>query len=75
MADSLINSDAAVSLLLQTMNKEMVAAAEPVIDKALADIEKVMREKLGSMVIAYLDNYMEVERMGNTLRILIKHDK
>ena len=74
MAMTLLNNESAALILKQQMNKEMVSAAEPLIAAALVDIEATMRKKLGSMVISYLDNYMQVDRYGTDLRIIIKHD-
>lgn len=74
MATTLINSEAACDILKKQMNAEMVEAAKPIIDEALKEIEKVMRKKLASMIIAYLDNNIEAERMGSSLRILVKHE-
>ncbi len=74
MASTLLNNEYAAEILKREMNKEMIAAAEPVIKEALGEVEKVMRKKLASMVIAYLDNYIEVDRTGQTIRILVKHD-
>ena len=74
MATTLLNTDRALEILKAQMNKEMIEAGKPIIEKALSDIESVMRKKLGSMIVAYLDNYMEIERKGDVLRILIKHE-
>lgn len=75
MAQDLINSDAAIELLRRKMNIEMMTAAEPVIKKALEDIEITMRRKLGAMIIATINSSFSVERYGNDLRILVKHQQ
>ena len=74
MAQTLINSEVACEILKKQMNQEMVDSAKPIIDEALQEIENVMRKRLASMVIAFLDNSFEVERMGNSIRILVKHE-
>lgn len=74
MATTLLNNECALGILKKQMNKEMIEAAKPLVEKALVDIEKIMRAKLASMVVAFLDNYMEVERYGQTMRIVIKHE-
>ena len=74
MATTLLNNECALEILKKRMNKEMIEAAKPLVEKALKDIEKVMRTKLASMVVAFLDNYMEIERCGQTMRIVIKHE-
>ena len=58
----------------EKLNEGMLEASEPVLEKALQDIEKTMRQKLGSMVVAFLDESFEIDNMEHTLRILIKHD-
>lgn len=75
MSSTWINTDNMMRGLKERMNLEMQAAAEPVIRKAVEDAEKEMRKRLGAMVVALIDNNFSVERMGNDLRILVKHDK
>lgn len=72
---SLINEEYVNTVLRQQMNEAMVKAAKPILDKALKEMELVMQKQLGSMVIGFLDTHMEVETMGHSIRILIKHDK
>ena len=74
MATTLLDHDMTLEILKRAMNKEMVAAAAPLIAKALVDIEMVMRKKLGSMVVAYLDTCIEIDRMGQDLRIIVRHE-
>lgn len=74
MSYTLLNNDEVLKLLKEKMNREMIAAAQPIIEKALIDIEKAMRQKLGSLVISMLDESMDVDRKGTTLRILITND-
>ncbi len=62
---SLINKEYFHKQLLAQLNAGMKEAAEPVIEKALDDIEKEMRKKLGAMVVSFLDGYLEIERMGH----------
>ncbi len=69
---SLLNSDAIYQILTERINEEMIKAAEPIISDALKEIEYKMREKLGAIVIAHIENYMEIEKYGQTLKIVIK---
>ena len=71
---TLINPDEALRILREKINKEMIAAAEPFIQEALVRSEKAMRERLGSLIISYIDQSFSVERMGTDLRIIIKRD-
>ena len=74
MTTTLLNDGKALEILKAQMNKKMIEEAKPLVEKALSDIESVMRKKLGSMIIAHLDNYMEVERRGDVLIISIKRE-
>jgi formate dehydrogenase maturation protein FdhE len=72
--NSLINDEYFHKYLLEKLNEGMKSAAEPIIKKAVEDAETEMRKKLGSMVVGFLDGYIEFERMGHTLRIIVKND-
>lgn len=71
----LINKDCLNELLINKLNIDIKNAARPIIAKALCDIEMEMREKLGSLVIAIIDESFSVERNGRDLRILVKYKK
>jgi hypothetical protein len=75
MASTWVNSENMLAGLKEKMNAEMMAAAEPVIKNAAEAAEKEMRKRLGAMFVALLDQTFSMERMGNDLRILVKHDK
>ena len=70
-----INVENMMRDLRAQMNKELQEAAEPVIRKAVEDAEKEMRRRLGTMFVALLDHSFSMERFGDELRILVKHDK
>lgn len=70
----MINQDAMLRGLMEKMNAEMMAAAEPVIKKAAEDAEKEMRKRLAVMFVALIEKSFSMERDQNELRILIKHD-
>ena len=61
----------ALSQLQHHLNDAMLKAAEPIIQKALQDIEREMREKLAQKVIALLRNDWSVDRLGSDLRIVV----
>jgi formate dehydrogenase maturation protein FdhE len=71
---SMINQDAMLRGLMEKMNAEMMAAAEPVIKKAAEDAEKEMRKRLGAMFVSLLEKSFSIERNQNELRILVKHE-
>jgi len=72
MKTTLINSDAAVELLRDKLNEGLLAAAEPAIKKAMEDIEKELRKRLGEMLISVIDSSYAVERFGTDLRITVR---
>lgn len=57
-----------LSSLQAEMNKQMLAAAEPVIQKALKEVEQAMRQRLGAMVIGLIEESFSVDRYGQDLR-------
>ena len=72
MSTSLINVDQFTKILFKELNADMTAAAEPILKKALAEIEKKMREELAQKLISFIQNDFAVERMGHDIRILVK---
>ena len=71
MANLIINSEEILASLKIKLNEELQIAAEPIIQKALKDAEDVMRKKLASYFISYIDKNFSVERDGTDLRIVI----
>lgn len=69
---SMINEQELSKHLLEKLNAEMSLAAEPIIQKALKEVEVVMRKRMASMLIGYLEQSMSIEHMGTDLRIIIK---
>jgi hypothetical protein len=72
MMPDLINHDAFKVHLLQSVNEAMKEAAEPVIEKALKEIEITMRETLAQKLISMIDSNISMERYGTDLRITIR---
>ena len=68
-----IHGENMLASLMKQMNDEMMAAAEPVIKKAVEEAEKEMRRRLAAMFVAMIDQSFSMERGGQDLRILIKH--
>ena len=66
-----INADKFVENLAASMNAEMVAAAEPIIKRAVEEAEREMRRKIGQMCISLIEHSFAVERFGTDLRILV----
>jgi hypothetical protein len=57
--------------LQKQLNVTMLNAAEPLIQQALQDIERAMREKLAQRLIALLQNDLRINRMGTDLHIVV----
>ena len=72
MSTELLNLDGFKSMFYAGLNSAMMEAAEPIIEKALDEIEVAMRERLGQKLIGVIDSDFSMERMGTDIRIIIK---
>jgi len=70
-----VDPDRMLKSLQEKMNSEMMAAAEPVIKKAVEEAEKEMRRRLGAMVVGLIEQSFSIERFGSDLRIHVKIDR
>jgi formate dehydrogenase maturation protein FdhE len=59
-------------VLKEQMNADLTKAAEPEIQRALAEVEKVMRQRLASHLIALLDRQFDMRRNGEDLVITLR---
>lgn len=75
MISTFINEDQLLEHFRHDCKEGMIPAAEPVIQEAMKEIEARLREKLGSIVIAMLDQSFDVMRDGKDLRITVLHKK
>jgi len=75
MASGIINTDAFIKELGSKLNESMTKAAEPIIQRALQDIEVEMRKQLANNLIGFIDSNMSFERFGSDIRILISQPK
>lgn len=69
---SIIHEAEFARLLREELNAAMLSAAEPVLQAAIKELERKMREELGKRIIALIQNDFSVERMGHDIRILVK---
>lgn len=69
-----INEKAFVAEFSELLKKEMMRAAEPIIQKALLDIQQQMRTRLASVILSASDFY-SVETMGREIRIIVRMEK
>jgi hypothetical protein len=59
-------------VLMDQMNKEISAIAEPIMQEALTKIQEEMRKRLGSIAIVLMQRHFSVERFGDELRIVVQ---
>ena len=69
---SIINEKNFLAELQNTLNKEMIEAAQPIIHKALAQVEKAMQERLGAMLIGMIRESLIINTVGQNIQIEIK---
>ena len=74
MIGNLINHETFQKMMADQLNDGMREAAEPVIAKALEEIERTMRKQLASMVVALVDRSIQIDRQGENLRIVVLHE-
>ena len=72
MSQSINNKELEESLL-KMINKNMTDMAEPLIKKAIKDIELEMRKSLAANLIALLSRDIVMDRMGQDIKIMVKH--
>ena len=71
MITDIINKDMFVKQLSKQIHEALLAAAEPIIEKAIDDTRKEMRKRLGAMVTGMLQDSYSIDRMGTDLRIIV----
>lgn len=69
---NMINDDEFERVYFKNLNDAMTESAEPIIQKALADIERQMREKLAQALISIIKNDFNIQRNGRDLMIIVK---
>lgn len=70
-ATILLNPDATLASLKASLNAEMTAAAEPIIQAALVEIEKAMRARLAHSLVTLIDSRMSLMTNGEQLTIVV----
>lgn len=68
----LVNQDAFLKMFGEELNGAMLKAAEPLIQKTLADIEKKMRETLAAKLIGVVKNDYSIETRSDRIVIELK---
>ena len=72
MSKTTAHPDGFLQAIKQALNEQMMAEAEPLIQKAVAEFERDMREKLAAKLIAQLDERYSIDRFGSELRITVR---
>lgn len=67
-----IHAENALKRLQLEMSAEMQRAAEPAIQAAVAEAEKLIRERVAAMCIALIAQDFSFERFGADLRIVVR---
>lgn len=55
-----------------TLKRIITQKAEPMIQKALGEMEQELREKVAEFAVGLIQNDYVIERLGTDLRILIR---
>lgn len=74
MSSSFISEKAMVDALRARLNNDMLKAAEPVLQEALAKVEREMRASLAKNVVALIESTVDVYRDGRYLMIRINRE-
>lgn len=67
-----IHADNALARLKEEMSVEMQRAAEPVIQQAVAQAEKAIRERVAAMCITLIEKDFSVQRNADLLQITVR---
>jgi len=69
---SMINIESFKKNLGVTLTKEMLEAAEPILQKALSDMEHAMRKDLARMVTGMIESSYDISQNGTLLLIRVQ---
>lgn len=72
MTKNLIHTENVLARLQAEMSAEMQRAAEPIIQAAVAEAEKKIRERVAAMCISLIQRDFSVTRMGDLLQITVR---
>lgn len=68
----IINEQALLNLLREKLNADMLKAAEPIIQQALADIEEEMRRAIVPRLVSVLEGNLDMYRDRRDLVIRLR---
>lgn len=72
MSAAPIYGENALARLKEALSAEMQKAAEPVIQAAVAEAEKVIRQRVAAMCVSLVAKDFSMERFGTDLRITVR---
>jgi len=75
ITNSLINTEAFTEMLFSDLNKSMLEAAEPELQKALKAIEVTMRRDMAANIIGFIESNYSVQTMNNNIVITVRQAK
>lgn len=58
--------------LKDQLNEQMTRAAEPLLQKALKEMEEVMRKRLAQVLVEHIESSFSMQRMGRDLVITVR---
>lgn len=67
----LVSAQVLAEHLGKTLREGMLKAAEPIVQRALKDVEQEMRNQLAAMIAGQLEHGYSMERFGQELRISV----
>lgn len=71
MAKTFIDVDEFETQLKTLLNENMLAAAEPILQRALTEIEKRMRTQLATNIVQLIETDYSIVRQGNIVQISV----
>lgn len=68
---SLFNQEAFREMVGNGLNEGLLKAAEPIVERALQEIEAEMRRKLAAMLIGMIEHSYNMERNGSDIVVRV----
>jgi len=72
ISTSIINDAEFEKQLFKTLNTAMLVAAEPIVQKALKEVEVEMRKQLASNLISFITNNYTIQTRSDNMVITVK---
>jgi len=72
MADIIFNEGAVLAQLKETLNTQLVRASEPIVEKAVEEFRRVVRQKMAEQIIATIDSNLSVMKREQNIVITLR---